>query len=155
MENALDPATYIATERDATLSFIDLLRREQGTLQQIDVSALAPLADEKMQQVQRLAQLADGRNRWLATLGHSGDRSGMEHVLHDYPAATDVWNELLQLAETAAHLNKINGVLIDQRLRHNQQALAVLQAASSRDSGLYGSNGQPQASSGGHPLGEG
>ncbi|HEX8873587.1 MAG TPA: flagellar protein FlgN [Nitrosospira sp.] len=155
MESAVDPAVCIAAERDATLNFIDLLRREQGTLQQIDVSALAPLADEKMQQVQRLAQLADGRNRWLATLGHSGDRSGMEHVLHDYPAATGVWNELLQLAEAAAHLNKINGVLIDQRLRHNQQALAVLQAASSRDSDLYGSNGQPQASSGGRPLGEG
>lgn len=155
MENAFDPAVCIAFERDATQNFIDLLRREQRTLQQADVSELVALTNEKTHQVQQLAQLADARNRWLATLGYTGDRSGVERVLHDCPAATGVWKELLQLAGMAAHLNKINGDLIDQRLRYNQQALAVLQAATPENSGLYGSDGQPRSFSGGRQLGEG
>lgn len=155
MENAFDPAVRIASEHDATQNFIDLLQREQKTLQQADISTLVPLTNEKMHQAQQLAQLADARNRWLATLGHTGDRSGMERMLHDYPAAAGAWKELLQSAEIAAHLNKINGILVDQRLRHNQQALAVLQAAPTQNSDLYGSDGQPRPFSGGRPLGEG
>lgn len=155
MEDTFDPIAGIASERDATQGFIDLLQREQRTLQQADISALISLTKEKTDRMQQLAQMADARNTWLAELGHTGDRSGIECVLPDYPAVTDVWTDLLQLAEMAMQLNKINGVLIDQRLRYNQQALTVLQAATPQNSGLYGSDGQPQPLSGGRQLGEG
>jgi flagella synthesis protein FlgN len=155
VEDAFDPIAGIASERDATRDFIDLLQREQRTLQQADISALISLTKEKTDRTQQLARMADVRNRWLTAFGYTGDCFSIEHALPDDPAAADVWKDLLQLAEMAVQLNKINGVLIDQRLRYNQQALAVLQAATLQNSGLYGSDGQPQSFSGGRQLGEG
>ena len=151
-----DPVTGITHERDETRNFIDLLEREQRALRQADVSSLLTLAKEKAQQAQQLIQLADVRNRWLVTLGCTRDRSGMEQGLQSCAdaGAADAWRELLQLAETASQLNKINGILIGQRLRYNQQALSVLQAAT-RSAGLYGADGQPTLFSGGRQLGEG
>jgi len=154
-EAAFDPVAGIASECEATRDFIGLLQREQRTLQQANISALITLANEKTHRMQLLIQMADMRNHWLAALCHPGGRSGMEQVLPNYPAVTGVWKELLQLSEVAAQLNKINGVLVDQRLRYNQQALAVLQTATSRNSDLYGADGQPQPFAGGRRLGEG
>lgn len=155
-DTAFDPVAGIARERDETQNFIDLLEREQRALRQADVSSLLTLAKEKAQQARQLIQLADTRNRWLATLGCTRDRNGMEQGLQSYggAGAADTWRELLQLAETASQLNKINGILIGQRLRYNQQALSVLQAAT-RSAGLYGADGHPTLFSGGRRLGEG
>jgi flagella synthesis protein FlgN len=149
-----DPLTGITRERDETQNFIDLLEREQRALRQADVSSLLTLAREKAEQAQQLIRLADVRNRWLVTLGYTRDRNGMGLQSCDSPTAADAWRELLQLAETASQLNKINGILIGQRLRYNQQALSVLQAAT-RSAGLYGADGQPTLFSGGRQLGEG
>ncbi|ARO88020.1 flagellar protein FlgN [Nitrosospira lacus] len=155
-DTAFDPVAGIARERDETQNFIDLLEREQRALRQADVSSLLTLAREKAQQARQLIHLADVRNRWLTTLGCTRDRNGMEQGLqsHGSDGAADIWRELLQLAEKASQLNKINGILIGQRLRYNQQALSVLQAAT-RSAGLYGADGQPTLFSGGRRLGEG
>lgn len=155
-----DPVACVAREHDATLEFIDLLRREQDALHHADGSLLLPLAMEKSEQAQQLARLAEARNRWLAMLGYPQDRTGMERGLQDCqdcPDAAGAWQTLLQLAETASQLNKINGILVAQRLRYNQQRLSALQSAthSARSAGLYGSDGQPQPFSGGRRLGEG
>ncbi len=157
MSNAtFDPVACVTREHDAALEFIDLLRREQHALHHADGSLLLPLAMEKSRQAQQLAQLADARNRWLGMLGYPQDRTGMERGLQDCPDAADAWQKLLQLAETASQLNKINGILVAQRLRYNQQRLSALQSAthSARSAGLYGSDGQPQPFSGGRRLGE-
>ena len=101
MEDTFDPAAGIASECHATRDFIGLLQREQRALQQADVSTLVALTNEKTHRMQQLARMNDARSRWLAILGHTGDRFGMERVLSDYPAATGVWKDLLQLAEIA------------------------------------------------------
>ena len=152
-----DPVVCVARERDATRNFIDVLRREQHALQQVDLSLLLPLATQKARQAQQLAQMGDARNRWLSNLGYPGNRSGMEHGLNHCPGAANAWNELLQFAETANQLNRINGILIGQRLRYSQQRLTALQTATQRaqSAGLYGSNGQPQTFLGGRQLAEG
>lgn len=136
--------------------FIDVLHREQHALQYPDGSLLLSLAMAKSQQAQQLAHLAEARNRWLAMLGYSPDRKGMERGLQDRAPAAEVWRKLLQLAETASQLNKLNGILVGQRLRYNQQKLLALQSTtrSAQGVGLYGSNGQPQPFSGGRRLGE-
>jgi flagella synthesis protein FlgN len=63
---------------------------------------------------------------------------------------------LLQLAQAASELNKINGILVNQRLRYNAQALAALQGPvqSAGLAGLYGADGQPRLFKGGRRLGE-
>ncbi|MEO8991464.1 MAG: flagellar protein FlgN [Nitrosospira sp.] len=152
-----DPVARIGLERDATQNFIDILRHEQAALQQPDASLLLSIANEKAYQAQQLAQLADARNYWLRELGYTQDHIGMERGLRDFPAAADAWEELLQLAETASQLNKINGILVGQRLRYTQQAISVLQASTHGEPNtrLYCSDGQPQALFGGRQLGEG
>ncbi|MBN9125552.1 MAG: flagellar biosynthesis protein FlgN [Nitrosospira sp. 56-18] len=153
---AFDPATRIAAERDATQDFIHLLQREQGILQEKDVSELLALSREKGSQAQRLVELASERNRWIESLGCSHDHAGMERALQGCPEAAQAWSQLLQLAQAASELNKINGILVNQRLRYNTQALAALQGPvqSAGLSGLYGSDGQPRLFKGGRRLGE-
>ena len=157
MNNAVfDPFAGIANERDAVRVFIDVLRREQHALQQADVSVLLPLAAEKASHAQQLAKLAQAREQWLAVPDSLEDQGDMECRLADHPTAAMAWQELLQLTETAHQINEINGILVNQRLRYNQQRLFALQAAAHglHDNGLYGSNGQPQIFSGGRRLGE-
>ena len=157
MNNAtFDPIAGIANERDAVRVFIDVLRREQHALQQADVSVLLPLAAEKASHAQQLAELTQTREQWLAVPDSFEDQGDMERRLADHPTAAMAWQELLRLTETAHQINEINGILVNQRLRYNQQRLSALQAAARglRDNGLYGSNGQPQIFSGGRRLGE-
>ena len=157
MGNAVfDPVAGIANERDAIRVFIDVLQREQHALQQADVSVLLPLAAEKANHAQQLAELACAREQWLAVPDSLGNRDSMEGRLADYPAAAGAWGELVHLAETAQQINEVNGILVNQRLRYNQQRLSALQAAvhGVHNDGLYGSDGQPQNFSGGRRLGE-
>lgn len=157
MNNSVfDPSVGIASERDAIRVFIDVLRREQHALQRADVSVLLPLAAEKAGHAQQLADLAQARERWFAVPDSLGDQNSMKRRLSDHPTAAMAWQELLQLTETAYQINEINGILVNQRLRYNQQRLSALQAAARglHDNGLYGSNGQPQIFSGGRKLGE-
>lgn len=157
MNNAtFDPIAGIANERDAVRVFIDVLRREQHALQQADVSVLLPLAAEKASHAQQLAELTQTREQWLAVPDSFEDQGDMERRLADHPTAAMAWQELLRLTETAHQINEINGILVNQRLRYNQQRLSALQAAARglHDNGLYGSNGQPQIFSGGRRLGE-
>jgi flagella synthesis protein FlgN len=151
-----DPATRIAAECDATQDFIRLLQREQGILREKDVSELLALSREKGSQAQRLVELAGERNRWIESLGCSHDHAGMERALQGHPEAAEAWSQLLQLAQTASELNKINGILINQRLRYNTQALAALQGPvqSAGLAGLYGADGQPRLFKGSRRLGE-
>ena len=104
-----------------------------------------------------MAQLSDARNYWLRKFGYTQDHIGMERGLRDYPAAVDAWEELLQLAETASQLNKINGILVGQRLRYTQQAIRYSRASThgGPNTRLYCSDGQPQPFFGGRQLGEG
>lgn len=150
---SFDPAPSIHAECEATRNFIEILRREQLALKQAEVSILLPLAQEKAQQAQHLAQLSEARRRWLFTHGHATDRSGVESGLRNFPDAAKAWQELVQLAETASQLNRINGNLVGQRLRYNQQAIAALQEAT-HFTGVYGCNGHTQPFSGGRQLGE-
>jgi flagella synthesis protein FlgN len=157
LNNAVfDPIAGIANERDAVRVFIDVLRREQHALQQADVSVLLSLAAEKASHAQQLAELTQAREQWLAVPDSLEDQGDMERRLADHPTAAMAWQELLQLTETAHQINEINGILVNQRLRYNQQRLSALQAASRglHDNGLYGANGQPQIFSGGRRLGE-
>ena len=157
MNNAVfDPIAGIANERDAVRVFIDVLRREQHALQQADVSVLLSLAAEKASHAQQLAELAQAREQWFAVPDSLEDQGDMERRLADHPTAAMAWQELLQLTETAHQINEINGILVNQRLRYNQQRLSALQAAARglHDNGLYGANGQPQIFSGGRRLGE-
>lgn len=147
-------AHELAAETAGFHDFILLLQSEQDALVLGEVDKLIELARRKSEQIIRLSQLADGRNRFLAAQGCSDMAQWLKRLDADeaaVPAAS--WKQLLDVASEAQHLNQINGVMIETRLQHNQKALAVLQAAANQTS-IYGPDGQPQGSGLGRPLGK-
>ena len=138
--------------------FIQVLQTEQDTLVQGNVDPLLDLARIKSEKVVSLSQLAESRTRFLSAQGYSQEQGGMTKWLQqragENPQIAKLWQQLLALAENAKQLNQINGAMIDTRLRNNQQALAILQAAANQNA-LYGPDGQTQALGLGRPIGKG
>jgi flagella synthesis protein FlgN len=153
-EALFDPTPHLVLEREVTRQFIDILQREQSALQHADIAALDRLTQEKTHQLERLAQFADERRKWLATEGYGAGREGMEKGLRDHPRTGAIWRELLDLARTATQMNKLNGWLIGWHMRHNEQRLKALRAAV-QPVNLYGPDGQSRIGRFGHQLGEG
>ena len=156
--NLSDFVANLKAERQLFQEFTELLQAEQETLLRGDIDRLASLAHLKSDKILILSQLEDSRNKFLSGLSYSPNQSGMEAWLQAQGGnpldARSIWHELLELAKLAQHLNQSNGAIIEQKLRHNQQALAVLQAAS-KQSSLYGPNGQTLTSmQSGRPLGK-
>jgi flagella synthesis protein FlgN len=153
-------ARSLETELAGFRDFVQALQTEQEALIQGNVDSLIELARLKSEKVVFLSQLAERRNRFLGAQGANPENGGMMNWLHQQKTGQTVqhlaetWKQLLEQAEIARQLNQINGTLIESRLRHNQQALVVLQAAANQSVGLYGPDGQTHASGLGRPLGK-
>ncbi|NDU88485.1 flagella synthesis protein FlgN [Ferrovum myxofaciens] len=128
-------------EISALTQFQVLLDEEQGLLMSGETLPLIPLAEKKSRLAQRLIDLTTYR-RELGNppVGHSSDRL----------------NDLLTKTQKAETTNRTNGELIQIRLRHNQQALKILQQAAQKAT-LYGPDGQTLAPTpgSGRPLASG
>jgi flagella synthesis protein FlgN len=119
---------------------------------------LLELARIKSEKVVLLSQFAESRSRFLSEQGYAQEQGSMAKWLQQQgdggnPQITELWQQLLALAKNAQQLNQINGNMIDTRLRNNQQALAILQAAAKQNA-LYGPDGQTQALGLGRPIGK-
>ncbi len=134
----------LQAETIAFNQFYDTLQAEQKALTSNDVSALATVSQIKLRQVETLNRLAAERVRHLASLGFRTDSFGMDLWLtRASDPERNAWNELLEIARKASASNQLNGKLIQQNLKHHQQALTVLMTAANQVS-LYGADGQPQ-----------
>lgn len=122
--------------------FSDTLLSEQKTLIDGDIAALTALSKEKQSQIELLNRAADVRLKRLTAQGFSSDIKGMETWLTQSTSAIqDTWRTLLEVAAAARELNQANGVLIQTRMQHNQQALGALMTAANQAK-LYGPDGQ-------------
>jgi flagella synthesis protein FlgN len=54
---------------------------------------------------------------------------------------------LLELAEIANEINRVNGVLINKQMVRNQNVLNILQHGNVQDGNVYGPNGQTASKS--------
>lgn len=146
--------TNLSRERDGFGHFLDILKSEQEALVNGEIDKLTKIAQHKSTKVLELAQLADARNRFLAENGLPADQPGVTSWLARSGApeeATQVWDELIALARTARHINETNGAMIQLKLQHNQQALAVLMSAANQAT-LYGPDGQHLSGGSGRHL---
>lgn len=157
--NAEELAASVQAELDAFQQFVQVLQTEQEALIQGDIDRLIDLTRIKSEKVVLLSQLAAKRARFLASQGFAAEQGGMEKWLtrHDADGPRKIsptWGSLIEQATRAQHLNQTNGVMIETRLRHNQQALTVLQAAALQQSSIYGPDGQTHVSGMGRALGK-
>ena len=153
-----DLAKNLEAELRAYQDFIQALQTEQDALVQGNIDPLLELARIKSEKVVLLSRLAESRTRFLSAQGYAQEHGGMAKWLQQQrgggiPQIAELWQQLLALAENAQQLNQINGSMIDTRLRNNQQALAILQAAA-KQSALYGPDGQTQTLDLGRPIGK-
>lgn len=146
----------LVAERVALLNFVALLEREQGMLVENHTDQLLELSEQKSADALSLNELAETRRSLL----QKKIPELSVDTIHAWLAARNpqglaVWHEILSLAKRAQLLNRANSELIQMKLRHNQQSLAVLSNAVNK-ANLYGPDGQPSFSPGsGRSLGSG
>ncbi|HYL18577.1 MAG TPA: flagellar protein FlgN, partial [Burkholderiales bacterium] len=137
--------------------FCQLLEAEHASLQRSDVEELLKITQLKLDKVDRLAELATVRTRYLDSAGLTTGREGMVNWMARLAGAeasevSNVWRELVDFAAKARTLNDSNGTLITTRMSHNQAALAAMQSAA-RTHSLYGPDGQASVATGNRNLG--
>lgn len=64
---------------------------------------------------------------------------------HRHPALAERWQRMLQLAEGLQYSNLHNGLLLQQHIEHNTQALTILNTCHGKS--LYGPDGQAKGAS--------
>jgi flagella synthesis protein FlgN len=148
-EAGADFSHAVEAEVAAVRRFVGLLEREQTILSHGDVDQLLELLPEKNGLTAQLTALAIQRSQALAKEGLTDDPAGVAAWFAAHPSETSAraaWSLLLPIARQAHELNRVNGDLIQLRMRHNAQALEAL-LGSSDALGLYGPNGQSTTAS--------
>jgi len=156
-ETATAFAISLRAELEAFREFHHTLQQEQAALIGGDIDRLFQLAPTKTGLIERLSTFSAERGRQLAAAGHENNPAGLAawfNTIGVNDETRKLWDQLLNLAREAEQANRRNGILIETHLRHNQQALAVLQTAANPDNSLYGANGQISGISSGRPLGK-
>lgn len=136
--------TTVDSEAATVEDFVALLEREQEMLVKGRVDDLIELVRQKNTVAAKLATLAAQRSVLLRASGLTADRAGMASWFEANPAevrARTAWSSLLSLAGQARELNRVNGELIQDRMKHNALALEIL-VGSNASANLYGPDGQ-------------
>lgn len=142
------PAATLATECQLIDSLSALLREEQRLLVVADTDGLAALTPQKGQCVKQLGEQAALRHRALAAAGLEASEAGMAPWLeaHGAPETRALWEQLLEATREAKELNRVNGMLINKHMAHNQQMLDALRTtAAGADTTMYGPGGEKVA----------
>jgi len=143
---------HLAHQQTQLEALAILLQRERAALQQgePDGPLLADLAAGKQQLLDELNQREQRRRAAQAQMGYADSADG------DTEAATGQgclpgWRAVQALAAEVARQNRLNGLLLDMRLHHNQRMLNFLRDCAreaSPENSLYGPDGQARQGGG-------
>lgn len=139
------PHQTLSSELAHVASLVELMKQEQQLLVALDADGLAELTPKKNALLSELAALSQQRHAALAAAGCEGSEAGMEPWLAvaGTPELRAQWAGLLDAAREAKELNRLNGMLINRQLAHNQGVLNALRTpAGSATGGMYGASGQ-------------
>ncbi|WP_226020153.1 flagella synthesis protein FlgN [Serratia symbiotica] len=98
--------------------------------------ALQRITDAKSQLLATVGYLEQQRHRLENTLGWQAPYDGL-------PQLAQRWQQVQQLSQTLREKNQHNGMLLNQQIDHNAQALAIL---NKNNQSLYGPDGQSRGS---------
>jgi len=139
------PHATLTSEHERIAALVDLMKQEQQLLVAADADALGELTPRKVALVQELAQLSRQRHDALGAAGFAAAEAGMEPWLaaRGDDAARAAWSQLLAATAEAKELNRVNGMLLNRQMAHNQTVLNALRTpAAAPESTLYGAKGQ-------------
>lgn len=139
------PTQTLAAEHQHLAALVALMKQEQQMLVALDADALAELTPQKNILVAELATLSGQRHGALEAAGCDGAEAGMEPWLAAAgdDAARSLWQDMLETAREAKELNRVNGMLINRQLAHNQGVLNAMRTPTNAQAGaIYGASGQ-------------
>ena len=133
----------LTAERNSLLAFVGLLEREQTALVENNTDLLLELAEQKSAHALALSELVATRHQLLkSNLPELSAETITAWLQAHCSQALPIWLSIRKSGEKARQLNQSSGELIQMKLRHNQQALMVLNNAVNK-ANLYGADGQP------------
>ncbi len=141
----LEAHSVMSAELAAAKDFLSLLQEEESALVAGDTERLPDIVQSKSEKIRNIARLAQERNQ-LVPLPE------MDAWLKNRPESSKIWQSLMRLSEEIKEHNRVNGAMIDMRLRSTQQALNMLQSLASTTTSLYGPDGQSSISTGGSRI---
>jgi len=139
------PIQTLAAEHQHLSALVALMKQEQQMLVSLDADALSGLTPQKNALVTELAGLSRQRHSALAAAGCDGSEAGMEPWLavSGDEQARGAWETMLETAREAKELNRVNGMLINRQLAHNQGVLNAMRTPTGAQAGaIYGASGQ-------------
>ncbi|MBS4096996.1 MAG: flagellar protein FlgN [Sulfuricella sp.] len=153
-----DFASLVAAEFDEIEKFSQILESEQQALKQGEIDKLPEIARSKSEYLVKLSQLGSARDNHLKLNGIGTDATSLKQFIQredpgSHLSLQESWDKLLASAKRAQELNQLNGAMIETLLKHNQQALAILQDAAQQN-GLYGPDGHSRSIGSGRQLGK-
>ena len=134
---------------------IDLMKQEQQFLVAANTEQLGTLTPLKAQLVEQMTVLAGQRHLSLESAGFAGSEPGMESWVarSANPAISAAWQQVLGRMREAKELNRINGMLSNKQMMHNQILIQAMRTpADGADTGFYGPSGQTTSVSSKRPL---
>lgn len=136
--------------------FLQILQSEHQALTEGQIDKLTEFSRLKSEQAVLLSQLS--ARHPLPRGDHASSTGNISETLRAMDPdgqhnLLSLWEELMHLAKQAQYQNQLNGAMIEAQMKHNQQALAILQEAAKQNS-LYGPDGHAQAIGTGRQLGK-
>ena len=144
-------------EVECTERLLASLETERSALAQRDMTALAGSTEQKLALTERLETLEQERERLLAAMGFTGQRSDLSAYLATHAGAThrlgDLWQQVLANTEACRKANLTNGGILEASRQHVEQALCILRGQAGSPS-LYDPNGETAPHLGQRELGK-
>jgi flagella synthesis protein FlgN len=123
----------------------DLMKQEQQFLVAANTDGLSTLTPLKTQLIEQLSALAVQRHASLAAEGFAASEPGMESWVARKadPVIAALWKRVLERTAAAKEHNRVNGMLINKQMMHNQILIQAMRTpADAADTGFYGPSGQ-------------
>jgi flagella synthesis protein FlgN len=139
---------HLSVELALAEKLLSILKKEEKSLINNDLSQLEIIASEKTQLISEYLLTREARWKKLSLLDVNLKESEFDkwilsqknELLHD------IWSKLNQVLTDSQQMNRTNGLIIHQLSSKNQRAIAIL-LGQSESEGLYGSSGQSLSSS--------
>lgn len=149
MNHIASALSQILTEELSSFGqFCLFLREEREALACNDSTALTRITVQKQEVCDKLINLEKARQAHLG-IGANNPAEALKAI---EPSLHLQWLRLIELAREAQNLNQVNGVIIETRLKHNQQALALLKSGA-EITATYTAEGQSSNLGGSRLLG--
>ena len=124
---------------------VSLLSKEQLSLVNMDIDVIEDILDEKSELIQQITESSQARHQALGKAGYDANENGMATWVraNAQPKEEAAWQAFQKQLAQAKELNRVNGQMINQHFKRNQQTLNLLQGKSpNAAAGVYGPNGQ-------------